>query len=206
MSSGMCNYLLSTENTVCPVKYRFPANMPSVFSITTDVDKMGTTPTHQASTAHSLCQSSAFSFPSQRSHNTSSKTKAETSELAIVQIQTFLSKHLNESHDSLRVNQLTPHEQRLTEAGCKHWILILLAGNSSLFLGEKKTFHIIECPYCLLNSWLHLSQHNCLIVSDKLFSNSHLLLVKLAELSVSVMLHHCSNPDSLTELPRFLIY
>lgn len=107
------------------------------------------------------------------------------------------------------VNQLTPHEQGLMEAGCKHRIPLLLAGNISLFsffFEGGKNFQIIECPYCLLNSWLQLSQNSCLIVSDKLFSNSHLFLVKLAGLSLSVMLRHRSNPDPLAELPRFVIY
>lgn len=43
-------------------------------------------------------------------------------------------------------------------------------------------------------------------MSDKLFSNSHLFLVKLSELSLSVMLRLCSNPDPLAELPRFVVY
>lgn len=163
------------------------------------MDKGGNTTSHRAPTAHSPCQAAAFSFPSQRSHNTSSKTKAETSELASVQIQTFLSKHLNENHDSLsesahttwagtRGGRLQTSNSPLTS--WKHFPFFLF------FEGEKK-FQIIECPYCLLNSWLQLSQNSCLIVSDKLFSNSHLFLVKLAGLSLSVMLCHRSNPDPL---------
>lgn len=74
-NSVIYNYSLFPENTVCSVKYHFPENMPNLFSISIAVDEMGTATTHQASTTQRLCQSSAFSFPSQCSHNTSTKAK-----------------------------------------------------------------------------------------------------------------------------------
>lgn len=59
-NSGICNYLVSTENAAGPVDSGFPANMPNVFSITTDVDKLGNTWARQASAASASLQLSPF--------------------------------------------------------------------------------------------------------------------------------------------------
>lgn len=171
------------------------------------MDKGGKTTSHQAPAAPARLQLSPF-------HHNAATTQALKQRQKLLSWPLYKSRHFCPNtlmktmiHSG---NQLTPREQGLTEAGCKHRIPLLLAGNISLFsffcLRGKEKIQMIECPYCLLNSWLQLSQNSCLIVSDKLFSNSHLFLVKLSELSLSVMLRLCSNPDPLAELPRFVVY
>lgn len=178
-NSGICNYLLSTENTVASIVLPQTCRMCFLMRIKWQILR----PIRlQQSTASASLQFSPFH------HNPSPKTKAKTSELAKGQKDTSVKTPWWKPW-------FTPCESAHTTWAGTH-VGRLQTLNSHLTRWEHfPPFFFFSLGGGLLHYKMLLvftefmtsfSACSCLVVSDKLFSNSHLLHVKLAELSVSL--------------------